>query len=377
MCKMADMIRKKLIGNCKRVVVKAGTRLLTDPQSMPALVKQIAAIRQSGRQVILVSSGAVGMGMKLLGMTKRPHHLSEIQALAAMGQVKLMSMYEEECLKYGFRAAQLLLTADDLRSRERHLNAMNCIEALLSKDILPVINENDPVSVDELKFGDNDTLASYLGSMVRADLTIILTTVNGLLQPNPDGTLGDRIPLVQGVTREQREMATGTDDGNTSIGGMITKIRAAEILNESGDTLWIASGLMPDILQKIFAAEDVGTVFLPAEGIHKLEAKKRWIAVFSKVSGVLTVDEGAKRAIERRAGSLLPSGVTKVEGTFKRGDVLEIRDSAGAVIARGQTNFSSAECRKLAGCHSNEIRSILGCDAEEEIIHRNSLAVVH
>ena len=374
---MADMIRKKLIGNCKRVVVKAGTRLLTDPQSMPALVKQIAAIRQSGRQVILVSSGAVGMGMKLLGMTKRPHHLSEIQALAAMGQVKLMSMYEEECLKYGFRAAQLLLTADDLRSRERHLNAMNCIEALLSKDILPVINENDPVSVDELKFGDNDTLASYLGSMVRADLTIILTTVNGLLQPNPDGTLGDRIPLVQGVTREQREMATGTDDGNTSIGGMITKIRAAEILNESGDTLWIASGLMPDILQKIFAAEDVGTVFLPAEGIHKLEAKKRWIAVFSKVSGVLTVDEGAKRAIERRAGSLLPSGVTKVEGTFKRGDVLEIRDSAGAVIARGQTNFSSAECRKLAGCHSNEIRSILGCDAEEEIIHRNSLAVVH
>ncbi|MBR2435421.1 MAG: glutamate 5-kinase [Lentisphaeria bacterium] len=374
---MADMIRKKLIGNCKRVVVKAGTRLLTDPQSMPALVKQIAAIRQSGRQVILVSSGAVGMGMKLLGMTKRPHHLSEIQALAAMGQVKLMSMYEEECLKYGFRAAQLLLTADDLRSRERHLNAMNCIEALLSKDILPVINENDPVSVDELKFGDNDTLASYLGSMVRADLTIILTTVNGLLQPNPDGTLGDRIPLVQGVTREQREMATGTDDGNTSIGGMITKIRAAEILNESGDTLWIASGLMPDILQKIFAAEDVGTVFLPAEGIHKLEAKKRWIAVFSKVSGVLTVDEGAKRAIERRAGSLLPSGVTKVEGTFKRGDVLEIRDSAGDVIARGQTNFSSAECRKLAGCHSNEIRGILGCDAEEEIIHRNSLAVVH
>ncbi len=374
---MADMIRKKLIGNCKRVVVKAGTRLLTDPQSMPALVKQIAAIRQSGRQVILVSSGAVGMGMKLLGMTKRPHHLSEIQALAAMGQVKLMSMYEEECLKYGFRAAQLLLTADDLRSRERHLNAMNCIEALLSKDILPVINENDPVSVDELKFGDNDTLASYLGSMVRADLTIILTTVNGLLQPNPDGTLGDRIPLVQGVTREQREMATGTDDGNTSIGGMITKIRAAEILNESGDTLWIASGLMPDILQKIFAAEDVGTVFLPAEGIHKLEAKKRWIAVFSKISGVLTVDEGAKRAIERRAGSLLPSGVTKVKGTFKRGDVLEIRDSAGDVIARGQTNFSSAECRKLAGCHSNEIRGILGCDAEEEIIHRNSLAVVH
>ena len=374
---MAENIRKKLIENCHRVVVKAGTRLLTDPQSIPCLVAQIAAIRQSGRQVILVSSGAVGMGMKLLGLKKRPHHLSDIQALAAMGQVKLMSLYEKECLKYGFRAAQLLITADDLRSRERHLNAMNCIEALLARDVLPVINENDPVSVDELNFGDNDTLASYLGSMVRADLTIILTPVNGLLRPNPDGTLGDRIPLVQGVTREQREMATGTDDGNTSIGGMITKIKAAEILNESGDVLWIASGLMPNILERIFQAEDVGTVFLPAAGIHKLEAKKRWIAVFSKISGVLTVDDGAKKAIEHSAGSLLPSGVKKVTGSFKRGDVLEIRSMNGVVIARGQTNFSSAECRKLAGKHSNEIREILGCVAEEEIIHRNSMAIVH
>lgn len=368
--------RKDVIRRCRRVVVKAGTRLLTDPQALPALVAQIAAIRKSGRQVILVSSGAVGTGMKLLGLKKRPSHLSEIQALAAMGQVKLMSNYERECLKHGFRAGQLLLTAEDLRSRERHLNAMNCIEALLARDVLPVINENDPVSVDELKFGDNDTLASLLGSMTRADLTIILTTVDGLLKTNPDGSFGDRISLVRGVTQEQRDMATGTDDGNTSIGGMITKVRAAEILNESGEVLWIASGLMPRVLERIFQGEDVGTLFLPPAGVRKLESKKRWIAVFSKVSGRLTVDEGAARAILRTSCSLLPSGVVKVTGSFKRGDVVEIAGPKGRLLARGQTNFSSAECRKLAGHRSTDIRSILGCDAEEEIIHRNSLVVL-
>ena len=373
---MSSDVRKDVIRRCKRVVVKAGTRLLTDPQALPALVEQIAAIRKSGRQVILVSSGAVGTGMKLLGLKKRPSHLSEIQALAAMGQVKLMSNYERECLKHGFRTAQLLLTADDLRSRERHLNAMNCIEALLARDVLPVINENDPVSVDELKFGDNDTLASLLGSMIRADLTVILTTVDGLLRTNPDGSFGDRIPLVRGVTQEQRDMATGTDDGNTSIGGMITKVRAAEILNESGEVLWIASGLMPRVLERIFEGDDVGTLFLPPEGSRKLESKKRWIAVFSKVSGRLTVDAGAERAILRTACSLLPSGVVKVTGSFKRGDVLEIAGPKGRLIARGQTNFSSAECRKLAGHRSSDIRALLGCDAEEEIIHRNSLVVL-
>lgn len=373
---MNSDVRKDVIRHCRRVVVKAGTRLLTDPQALPALVAQIAAIRKSGRQVILVSSGAVGTGMKLLGLKKRPGHLSEIQALAAMGQVKLMSNYERECLKHGFRTGQLLLTAEDLRSRERHLNAMNCIEALLARDVLPVINENDPVSVDELKFGDNDTLASLLGSMIRADLTIILTTVDGLLKTNPDGSFGDRISVVRGVTQEQRDMATGTDDGNTSIGGMITKVRAAEILNESGEVLWIASGLMPRVLERIFQGEDVGTLFLPPAGVRKLESKKRWIAVFSKVSGRLTVDEGAAKAILRTSCSLLPSGVVKVTGSFKRGDVLEIAGPKGRLLARGQTNFSSAECRKLAGHRSADIRSILGCDAEEEIIHRNSLVVL-
>ncbi len=368
--------RKKVVDSCRRVVVKAGTRLLTDPEAMPVLVEQIAAIRKSGRQVILVSSGAVGTGMKLLGLQKRPHHLSQVQALAALGQVTLMANYERECIKFGFRTAQLLITADDLRSRERHLNAMNCIEALLAQDVLPVINENDPVSVEGLKIGDNDTLSAMLGSMIRADLTIILTTVDGLLKTNEDGSFGDRISLVQGVTQEQRDLATGTDDGNTSIGGMITKIRAAEILNEAGETLWIASGKTPRILERIFNAEDVGTLFLPPAGKHKLESKKRWIAVFSRISGVLTVDAGAEKALLKTSCSLLPSGVKEVEGYFKRGDVLEIRNAAGKLIARGQTNFSSKEVRRLAGCQTSEIRNKLGCDAEEEIIHRNSMVIV-
>lgn len=373
---MAVDARRKVIDSCRRVVVKAGTRLLTDPKTLPLLVEQIAAIRQTGRQVVLVSSGAVGTGMKLLGLKKRPHHLSEVQALAAIGQVKLMSDYEHECLKYGFRTAQMLLTADDLRSRERHLNVLNCIESLLAQDVMPILNENDPVSVDELKFGDNDTLASMLGSMIRAELTIILTTVDGLLKTNPDGSFGERISIVRGVTQEQRDMASGTDDGNTSIGGMITKVRAAEILNDAGEVLWIASGRMPHVLERIFRAEDVGTLFVPPEGKHRLEAKKRWIAAFSRVAGVLHVDSGAARALRRTACSLLPSGIRKVTGSFKRGAVLEIRDPEDRLIARGQSNFSSAECRKLAGRQTSEIREILGCDAEEEVIHRNSMVIV-
>ncbi len=366
-------LRKKLVENCHRIVVKAGSRLLTDPAAIAALVDQIAAIRESGKQVILVSSGAVAMAMKSLNMKKRPSHLSEVQGLAAMGQVSLMAIYERECLRHGFRMAQLLLTGDDLRARERHLNLQNCIETLLANNVLPVINENDPISVKELKFGDNDFLASLLGSMTRADLTIILTTVDGLLRPNEDGTLGDRISVVQGVTKAERGMAHGTDDGSQSIGGMTSKVKAAEILNTAGEALWIANGREPNILERIFNGEDVGTIFLPTEKKHKLESKKRWISTFSKISGRLIVDDGAVKAIKKTPCSLLPAGLLFVEGSFKRGDVVEIASITGEVFARGQTNFSDADCKKLAGCQTSEIRTILGCVAEEEIIHRNNL----
>lgn len=372
---MNMLSRKEVIKNCHRVVIKAGTRLLTEPDAIPTLVAQIKAIRDSGRQVIFVSSGAVGTAMKELKLRKRPRHLSDVQALAALGQVKLMSIYDAECMKYGFRAAQLLLTADDLRSRERHLNAGNCIEALLARGILPIINENDPISVAELKFGDNDILASLLGSMTRSDLTVILTTVDGLLKPNDDGTLGDRISLVRGITSEQRQMASGTDDGNMSIGGMKSKLRAADVLNSAGEALWIADGRMENILERIFKAEDVGTLFIPPAGTHRMEAKKRWINTFSLISGTLEVDDGAARALIRTGCSLLPSGLVNVEGDFSRGDVVAIRSVNGHHVGKGLTNFSSEECRKLAGCKTNEIPKILCSDAEEEIIHRNNMVV--
>ena len=369
--------RKQILKNSRRVVLKVGTRLLSDQTAIARLVLQIHELRQSGRQVILVSSGAVGMGMRASGLKRRPRHLSEVQALAAMGQVTLMAMYEAECAKYGFQAAQLLLTADDLRSRERHLNAVNCIEALLSHDVLPIINENDPVSVSELKFGDNDTLAALLGSMIRADLTIILTTVDGLLDKNPDGTLGKRISVVHGVTAALKEIASGTDDAAFSIGGMASKLNAAELLNSAGEALWIASGSDADVIARIFAAEDVGTVFLPPDGIHKMGSRKRWLASFSRPAGTVSVDDGAADALTKKGSSLLPSGVVSVTGNFRRGDVVKIaRASTGAVLAKGITNFSSEEAGLIAHHKSADLTTLLGCDAEDELVHRNNLVLL-
>ncbi len=369
--------RKQVLKSCRRVVLKVGTRLLADRTAIARLVTQIHALRQSGRQVILVSSGAVGMGMRAAGLKRRPRHLSEVQALAAMGQATLMAMYEAECRKYDFRAAQLLLTADDLRSRERHLNAVNCIEALLAHDVLPIINENDPVSVSELKFGDNDTLAALLGSMIRADLTIILTTVDGLLDKNPDGTLGERISVVHGVTAQLKEIASGTDDAAFSIGGMASKLKAAEVLNSAGEALWIASGEDADIIARIFAAEDVGTVFLPQDGMHKMGSRKRWLASFSRPAGVIAIDDGAADALDRKGSSLLPSGIVSVTGAFKRGDVVRIvRAASGEPLAKGITNFSAEEAARIAHHKSGDLTSILGCDAEEEVVHRNNLVLL-
>ncbi len=368
-------IRKKLVASCRRIVIKAGTRLLTDPEALAVLIRQIKTVRDSGIQVLLVSSGAVGTGMRSLGLKKRPRRLSEVQALAAIGQIRLMSVYEAECEKLGFKAAQILLTAEDLRSRERHLNALNCIESLLAQDVLPIINENDPVSVDELKFGDNDILAALLASMTRSDLAIILTTVDGLMRPNPDGSLGERISLVEGVTDEQRNMANGTDDSSMSIGGMKSKLRCAEILNSAGECLWIASGKDAHVIERIFNGEDVGTVFIPHHRT-KVESRKRWLATFAKPSGKIIIDSGAVRALATHGSSLLPAGMKFVQGTFKRGSIVEVCSLEGELIAKGLTNFSSEDCMKLIGCQSSEIHDILRCDADSEIIHRNNMAVL-
>ncbi len=368
--------RKRIVSRCRRVVLKAGTRLLTSREAICRLAQQIAKLRDTGVEVIFVSSGAVGVAMKSLGLKKRPRHLSEVQSLAAIGQVQLMSLYEEEFQKHGHRIAQLLLTADDLRARTRYLNAVNCLETLLSHGIIPIINENDPVSVASLKFGDNDILAAMLGTMLRADLTVILTTVDGLLKPKADGTLGDRISIVRGVTGEQRAMARGTDDSSMSIGGMTSKLKAAELVNSGGEALWIADGTRTDVVEAIFRGDDIGTLFLPANSSAKREAKRRWLASFSHISGTVCIDDGAADALRKKGASLLPSGATSISGTFKRGDVIQIiHAGTGEIVGNGITNFSSAEAIKLLGCHSNEVRKILECDAEDEMIHRNNMVL--
>lgn len=371
---MSDKIeneRRQVLRNCRRMVVKAGTRLLTDPELIPQLISGIHVLREKGYKVLLVSSGAVGTGMKQLQMKKRPRKLSQVQALAAIGQCHLMAMYDEACRTFGFHSAQLLLTAGDVHERERHLNIMNCIEALWDCGTLPIINENDSVSVSELKFGDNDILSAMLATMTRAELTVILTTEEGLRVRNADGSLGERVSVVNKITDELKESARGTDNREFSIGGMISKLRAAEMLTGAGEHLWIADGRIPGILREIADGKDVGTLFVPAR--KQMVSRKRWIRFFAHCSGRLIIDDGAVEALRSKGRSLLPSGVKAVEGTFKRGDTLEIADSKGTVIARGLTNFDSDECARLAGCQCKDISQILRRAADEEIIHRDNL----
>lgn len=366
--------RSEAIKAAKKIIVKAGTRLLIDRKSIARLVDGIAHLRQAGHQVLLVSSGAVGMGMEIAGVNKRPAELAKKQALAAMGQTKLMSIYAEEAARHGFPVAQLLLTAADLRSRRRYLNVMNCINALWEQNVLPIANENDSVSVDELKFGDNDTLAGMLTSVAGADLTILLTTVDGLRDRDENGNLAGRFSMVEKITDKIKALAGGTDDNNLSIGGMDSKLRAAELATAAGAYLWIADGRDPEIFNKILAGEDCGTIFLPRN--HRVPGRKRWLGFFSKVSGALIVDDGAVKALIERGKSLLPSGVIAVKGEFRRGDTVEILSTTLKPVARGLVNFDAKDCLLLCGKHTPEVIEIMGKEAEIEAVHRDNLVLV-
>ena len=366
-------IRKAAITAADKVIIKAGTRLLIDRASIAALVSGIAAFREAGKQVLLVSSGAVGVGMEALGLTVRPRELAQTQALAAIGQSRLMSIYAEEAERHGFKVAQMLLTAYDYRRRERCLNIRNCINVLWERGILPIVNENDPVSVDELKFGDNDTLSAMMASITGAKLAIILTTVDGLRDRNADGTLGDRIPVVEKLDDSLRGLAGGTDDGNFSIGGMASKLTAAEIACTAGAYMWIADGRIENICRKMLDGADVGTLFLPR---RRLSGKKRWFGYLRKCAGTITVDDGALEAVKKRGKSLLPSGAVSIEGGFRRGDTVNIADKNGRVFARGLVNFDADDCRKILGCKSGELHRTLGADADEELVHRDNLLLL-
>ncbi len=364
--------RKKLMAECRQIIVKAGTRLLTDPESIPQLIHGIALLRKKGYQVLLVSSGAVGTGLKLLKKSKRPRKLAEIQALAALGQGQLMAEYNAACAKEGFLAAQLLLTRDDLRHRDRYLNVQNCIQALWNHNILPIVNENDSVSVAELKFSDNDILSGMLAAMTQSQLTVILTTESGLRR-RENGVLTDRISVVSDITDEILGMAGGTDDPTFSIGGMASKLNAAMLATRAGGHLWIADGRHADVLKQIANGEDIGTLFLPQE--EKLHSRKLWIDSFAEVCGRIVVDEGAAKALIQDGSSLLPSGVKQVHGHFDAGDAVEIVTRNGNPVGRGLANFSSEDCYKIRGLRAAEVTELLGSNAPAEVIHRDKLSL--
>ena len=358
-------MERNLLIETSRMVVKLGTGILTgsskqvDPRQIEQLVGQVAAQRKDGREVVVVSSGAVGAGMGVLNMDKRPTDLSDLQACAAVGQSALMSTYSELFAKYNLKVAQVLLTHDDLEDKDRHLNARNTLVSLLDKGVIPIVNENDAVSYTELKFGDNDWLASLVACLLPADLLVILTTVDGLVEnfgkKNPH-----TITVVEKIDTHIQKLAGGTLS-NMAIGGMEAKIRAAKMTIRTGIPLVIASGKKKRVISNIIEGKDEGTFFVPRAG--KLKGRKRWIAFFHHPKGSLWVDNGARNALRDKGKSLLPPGISKCIGEFNKGDVVRICDLEGTEFSRGISQYNADEIR------ARKLKSV-------EIVHRNDLVIL-
>jgi glutamate 5-kinase len=358
-------VRSEFLKAVSRIVVKLGTGVLTDdrkqidPAQLEQIVAQVAALRQAGKEVVVVTSGAVGAGMGALGFGARPNDLAEKQACAAVGQSRLMSTYEKLFARNNLVVAQVLLTHADLEHHERHLNARNTLVTLLRHGVVPIINENDAVSFTEIKVGDNDTLSALVAALLPADLLVILTTVAGVIE-NFGQTDCKTISVIEQIDAELEKMAGGTTSA-TAVGGMATKIQAAKIVVRSGIPLVIASGHQPDALARILAGENEGTLFVAQEG--KLRGRKRWIAFFHHPKGALFVDDGAKTALRTAGKSLLPPGVLRCEGDFSAGEVIRICDSDGTEFARGIAKFGADEIRS---------RTL----ARVELVHRDDLVIL-
>lgn len=374
------MNRKDYILAAKRVVIKIGSAVLAGPHGegvdeevFANIAHDISSLKKDGKEVILVTSGAIAIGMKKMGLKKRPVSIPEKQAIAALGQGSLITMYEKAFGSMGEKVAQVLLTHDDLGSRQRFLNARNTISTLLGYGIIPIINENDTVAVEEIKFGDNDHLAALVTNLVEADLLVILTDIAGLFDKDPkkDKT-ANLIPVVRDV--DHLTLAWAGDTGGVfGTGGMASKVEAAKKAAHFGVATIIANGKDFDILKKVFDCIDIGTLFLPME--DKLTSKKHWIAFSARPTGRIFVDEGAKGAILKKGKSLLPSGITKVDGTFEAGEVVHCVDHRGKEFARGVANYSSMEIEKIKGIKTTEIEKTLGYKYYDEVVHRDNLVV--
>ena len=363
----------------KRIVVKVGTSSLTDKAGrldlakVEKLVREVADVHNEGREVLLVTSGAIGAGVGRLGLKTRPRTIPEKQACAAVGQGLLLQIYEKLFAENGIAVGQVLLTRDDLSDRRRFLNARNTLLTLLKYRVLPVINENDTVAVDEIRFGDNDTLSALVTNLVDAEMLLILSDVDGLYTADPHGSAGARlIPEVTAITPELQALAAGAVS-RTGTGGMVTKFQAAQIVGRAGAVMVIAAADAENIIRRVMRGENVGTVFWPTE---RLEGRKRWILFGASTKGRIYVDAGAARALCERGKSLLPSGVIRVEGDFEAGHPVSIIDHTGSEIARGLANYSAAEVDRIKGVKTERIAALIGAQPFDEVVHRNNLVLM-
>jgi len=371
--------RKKMFKAVRRAVVKVGTAALSDERGgldeerVERLSEQVLAIRRRGVEVAVVSSGAIGAGMTELGVRRRPTRLPELQACAAVGQGRLIAAYDRCFRRQGFHAAQVLLTRQDFDDRQRYLNASNAVHAILRLGAVPLINENDTISVEEITFSDNDILAALVSNLLNADLLVLLTVVPGLYE-NPKAPPAERrvLPVVSKVTPELRRLvASGRSPGGK--GGMASKLEAARMATAAGVAVVVAHAGMDRVLERILEGEEVGTLFLPAA--ERLASRKRWLRFGSRPRGALLVDDGARRALVEGGKSLLPSGIVQVRGEFRRGDLVAICDRKGAEFGRGLAGFGSQEMKKIMGQRSPGVRRILGDAACEEAVHRDHLVL--
>lgn len=374
------MSRSKYTSEAKRWVIKIGSALLTkdgkglDYKAIEDWSMQITHLRKQGIEIILVSSGSVAEGMSRMGWTKRPTELAELQAAAAIGQTGLIEAYENNFKKHQIQAAQVLLIHDDISNRKRYLNARNTLRALLKFKALPIINENDTVALDEMRLGDNDTLAALAANLVEADLLVILTDQDGLFDKDPRHN--NDAKLISEDSANNADLAKFVGDISTTLGsgGMGTKLTAAKRAAHSGCSTVIASGREDKVLQRLANGEEIGT-FLSSDKTQ-ITARKQWIAGQVQVAGSLTLDQGASQAVQKNGTSLLPIGVNESEGQFDRGDVVDCKNLDGQIIARGVINYSYREVEKLFKTPSNKINQVLGYAGEAELIHRDNLVVL-
>jgi glutamate 5-kinase len=373
-------MRDRLLKDARRVVVKIGSSLVASrgaglrPERIEQLAADIAALKAGGRAVLVVSSGAIVSGIQKLGLAAYPKNLPEKQAAAAVGQSRLMWAYEKAFESLGQKVAQVLLTHQDLADRKRFMNARHTLAALLEFGVIPIINENDTVAVDEIRFGDNDNLAALVAHLIDADVLVILSDVAGLYTEDPrthaDAAL---IPLVTDITKDIERLA-GATRSFEGTGGMATKIQAAKKVSEYGGATLIMSGEQAGLLPSVFDGAEAGTFILPKG--KRLTSRKHWIAFTLRAKGQLALDDGAVDALVRRGKSLLPSGITGVKGDFNAGDAVACADRQGREIAKGLVNFSSDVLRRIKGLKTAEIQKAVGAQGYEEAIHRDNLVIL-